>query len=334
MKNLYIAKSPLQLFNCIEARNRFSKYDENILIAVYRNSTDRKLLHQLINEDDWNQVYLHSIKTRMNQHSLVMKLFIQHSRVNTLYIGDYTSSINFYINITRPKKIVIVDDGVATLKIAAMIKSGSLHKIKKHLKSKMKLSVILVRAICHTSPKYLYKAQFFTMYNLKSLGLENRTITNDYRAFKKNITDLSHDETYFFIGTSMEDILISRTCYEKYFEILATHFNEKKWVYILHRKECAEYVGTVAKKFGIPIVRFNNIIESEFFIRKITPTFVSSFCSSALDTIKIIYSPDIEILQFDESDLLPTKKEALRNYYEYQAKQGTKVIRFNEYTKQ
>ncbi|MCF6218024.1 MAG: alpha-2,8-polysialyltransferase family protein [Gammaproteobacteria bacterium] len=333
MKSLYIARSPLQLFNCIEARNRFSGDDENILVAAYKNDTDKNLLHQLIDKNDWNQVYLHSIKANADQYSLIIKLFVQHSKVDTLYIGDYTSSINFYINITRPKKIVMVDDGIATLKIVAMINSGSLHKTKKHLKSKMSVPTIIVRAICQTSPKYLYRSDFFTMYNLQGLGLSDRTITNDYRMFKKNITGLSDEKTCFFIGTSMEDLLISKACYEKYFKILAAYFDKEKWVYVLHRKECAEYVALVAKKFGIPIVRFNNIIESEFFIQKITPTSISSFCSSALDTIEAIYNPKIKLLKFDENDLIPTKKEALRNYYKYQANRGINVIHFNEYTK-
>ena len=322
-KNIFIARTPLQLFNCIEARNRFYKNHYNILFYQYQRDIDKLQIESLIDEQ-WSDIIPYSLTPikRIFFPFFLKKVIVKyHNYIDTCYFGAYNSIISYLINNLKPLKLFIIDDGVKTIKISELIKDRKLDK-KDYCK-------YIYNNIMGSSRDYIYRAKFFTIYDEIKLFVPNKVIKNDYREFKTHISVLEKENITYFIGTNLlEKILKNKEKFESELEKIILYYQEKnqKIIYIMHRYEEIKYIEKLSKKYNFESVKFNNIIEIELLNRGTVPMGVASFASTAVETINMIYGVDATIFELENSGIFEKYQEVFAKLYDNFRKKGVIVI--------
>ena len=321
--NFFIAKTPLQLFNCIEARDRFHKSEENTLFYQYRSDIDKKQIKNLI-DDSWFEVidYPLTLSNRLFFPILLNKIKLKYkNRVSNCYYGAYNGIISHLINSINPSNNFLVDDGVKTIKISQFIKDNKLDK-RGFLRP-------LKDFLLKSSRGYIYKSKFFTVYSEIEKHLPNRVVINDYRAFKDRVLTMNRENIVYFIGTALlKRTLKNRDSFEQELKRVIDYYNQRnqKFIYILHRYEEIEYLNSLAKKYNFEAVKFNNIIEIELFQRGTFPKEVSSFASTAVETINMIYGVEMKIFELDNSKIYDKYQKVFQDLYNNFRDKGIEVI--------
>ena len=321
--NFFIARTPLQLFNSIEARDRFHKDERNILFYQYKNSIDKEQIENLI-DDSWFDTieYPLTLSNRLFFPILLNKIKLKYkNRVSSCYYGAYNGIISHLINSINPSNNFLVDDGIKTIKISQFIKDNKLDK-RGFLRP-------VKDFLLKSSRGYIYKSKFFTVYKEIENYLPNRVIINDYRAFKDRVSDMNREDIVYFIGTALlKRTLKDRYIFEKELERVIEYYKQRnqKFIYILHRYEEIEYLDSLAKKYGFEAVKFNNIIEVELLQRAVFPKEVSSFASTAVETINMIYGVEMKIFELDNSKIYDKYQKVFQDLYNNFRDKGVEVI--------
>jgi hypothetical protein len=323
--NLFIAKTPLQLFNCIEARNRFHKSEKNVLFYQYQRNIDKIQIENLIKEEEWLEVIAYPLSPLHRiffQYFLNKNILKYTNRVDSCYFGAYNSIISYFINKVKPKEFFIIDDGVKTIKISELIKDGKLDKkgLVRGIKDKL----------MNSSRAYIYNAKFFTIYDEVEIFLPNRVIKNNYSAFKEHVSSINKENIIYFIGTNLlERSIKTEEIFEQELKKVVLHYKKKnqKLIYILHRYEDIDYLNTLSKEYDFEAVKFDNIIEVELLKRGTVPMGVASFASTAVETIKMIYGVDATIFELENSGIFEKYQEVFFKLYNNFREKGVDVVR-------
>jgi len=322
-QNIFIARTPLQLFNCIEARNRFHKNNHNILFYQYQRDIDKVQIESLI-DDEWSEVipYPLSPLKRLFFPFFLKKIIVNYrNHIDTCYFGAYNGIISYLINRLKPLKFFIIDDGVKTIQISELIKDKKLDKkgYFRYIRDK----------VMGSSRDYIYSAKFFTIYDEIKVFVPKKVIKNDYRAFKAHISKMEKENIIYFIGTNLlEKIFKTKELFENELEKVILYYQEKnqKIIYVLHRYEELEYMESLSKKYSFESVKFDNIIEVELLKRGTLPVGVASFASTAVETIDMIYGVDATIFELKNSGIFEKYQEVFTKLYNNFREKGVKVI--------
>ena len=322
-ENLFIARTPLQLFNCIEARNRFHADEENTLFYLYQRDIDKKQMRNLIKEEEWHRIVAYPLDWKRR---LFFPIFLRgikrelRFKISHCYYGVYNSIISSFINYIAPKELIIVDDGVHTFEMAVLLESGKIGR-KGFLKD-------IRNFILSSDASFLYRSSFFTIYDLSRYNIGNKVIVNDYRVFHSAIKSLPKKEIVYFIGTNLnEKILKDISYFEEYMKKIVEYYKEKKLVYILHRYESPDFIGMLAEKCGFEYVIFDNPIEIDIAGAGFLPEEIATFGSSAVDTLSILY-PDCryKIFYLESRDIKEAKQDIFIKLYDAFEEKGYEVI--------
>ena len=114
--NIFFTRTPFQLFNAIEAKNRFHSKDYNILVYLYdkNNKIDKIQFENLITKTDWNQIINYALTSISRIFFYKLYHYFDKKYIDTIYTGSYMPLINFYINRLKPNNITNIDDGQNT----------------------------------------------------------------------------------------------------------------------------------------------------------------------------------------------------------------------------
>lgn len=322
-KHLFIVRTPLQLFNAIEARKRFHKEDVNILFYQYQRMVDKRLMENLIITSEWDEVIAYPLtwSRRVFLPFYLNSMMEKHHNIQNCYVGVFNSIVNLFINRVNPQKIVILDDGTKTLGIANNIAKGDVNRKENRLKT-------LRNKIFNLDRSYIYKASFFTIYSLKNYAINNEIILNDYREFREGLERCEKKEVVYFIGTNLkEKILSSEEAFEKNLQKVLAYYKDKKFIYILHRYESLPYLQNLAERYKFEAVKFENILEVEIAKAGFIPVEFATFGSSAIETLPLLFSQsDYRVFKIEAEDILAKKQLAMKSVYENFQSKGYEVI--------
>lgn len=323
--NLFIARTPLQLFNCIEAKKRFHKDEHNILLYQYQRLVDKNQMESLIEVDDWNTIIIYPLnwQRRIFSYFYIRKMNNRYKNtIDACYIGVFNSIVNVLINTIHPKKIVILDDGTKTLSIAKNMETRKINNRTSVLK-------IIRNRFFNTSRNYLYRASFFSIYPLAEYNISNKVVLNDYRVFKESLSQIPIEDRVYFIGTNLnEKILKSDQIFEANLQKVIAFYKNKKMIYVLHRYENIEYIANLAKKYEFDYVKFDNILEVEIAKAGFLPTEFATFGSSAIETLPLLYpNSEYRVFYLESKDILEHKQEVMESLYNSFEQKGYEVIR-------
>lgn len=323
--NLFIARTPLQLFNCIEAKKRFHKGEQNILFYQYQRLVDKNQMESLIEVDEWNSIIVYPLNWQRRIFSYFYIRMIKNrykNKIERCYIGVFNSIINVLINTIYPKKIVILDDGTKTLGIAKNMETQKIN-------SRNSLFKTIRNRFFNTNRDYLYRASFFSIYPLDEYIINNEVVLNDYRVFKESLSNIPVADRIYFIGTNLnEKILKSDEVFEANLQKVIAFYKNKKMIYILHRYENIEYIANLAKKYKFDYVKFDNILEVEIAKAGFLPTEFATFGSSAIETLPLLYpNSEYRVFYLESKDILEHKQQVMEELYNSFERKGYEVIR-------
>ncbi|MEO1954505.1 MAG: hypothetical protein ABGW74_07360 [Campylobacterales bacterium] len=312
--NLFIVRTPLQLLNSIEARDRFHFDEKNVVFCIYRKEIDKKLMKNML-DSSWNRVFWFKLTPYSRAfYPMILKSFLNYVHsVDSVYFALVGNVISHIINSIEFKKSILFDDGNEILGIVSTMKKRELKKSKFIHKFFGK----------RTDSSFLYSSYFFSIYNLLEYVADDKFIQNDYRYFKKKIKSFhTKSDTIYFIGSNIVGNYLSEDIFELRLKQLIKMYEEKEILYILHRYEDR----TILDNLGIKSILFENIIEYQFFKDKIRPSEILSFRSSALDTLEILYGSSVSIVSLPLDDFYSSKEIEMSELYHYYKLQNRKII--------
>ncbi len=110
------------------------------------------------------------------------------------------------------------------------------------------------------------------------------------------------DRSVVFIGSGMAEIgIVSEEYYVSLIDRIAEHYNSLGFyvIYIPHRAESSQKLNIIVENTDVEIRHLDYPVELFGLFNDFSPFLVSSFCSTALITLKNIYGYSVECFSFD-----------------------------------
>lgn len=319
MKNIYLVQTPFQLFNAIEAKNRFHANEKNILLIIHKgNQKNLDQINKILHYDkEWYEIIQIDFGTKIQRffYPIFVRSIIKQLnclKINNIYVALYRNISAHIINSVKHENTVIYDDGNNILKTINFLDKNK--KKSFHFYRKIISALFLRKADIN----FIYESTIFTLFDISSFtNIKNKIIQNDFSYFKTKIRSLEKEKDIFFIGSRMIDNGISREVFEASLEKVVEFYKKinKNVKYVPHRYENIEYLDRLSHKLGFILTPFSSIIEFEFIMKGIDPTEVATFRSTAVDTLKLIYNPKIRIFKIGLDKIEINKREEFTLVY-------------------
>ncbi len=302
-KNLFIAASPLQVVNAIEAKYHFN-IEHSVLILIHSsieaNSIQMEALLQMSHFDTVIHVqnrYRSKISKIFEQKKLIKEL--QKDSYEYAFSGDYGLFQEILLANLNISQIYLLDDGALTLTThASKLAPGYKRNLNRRIKS---FRYTLLGLKTHQSKI----VNLFTTFNLKSHDKEI-IIHNDFTFFKTCYLEKAIVESsLYLLGQPLvRSNLLSESTYITYIQSIIKNYHTKI-IYIPHRKEIITNTLRSLESDNFCIKESKGPIEILFLSQYIYPKNIVSFYSSALFNLKKIFeNAQIDAIQIHPNDLL------------------------------
>ncbi len=255
--NLFLARTPLQLFNCQEARRRFHHGECNVLWAIYRKEVDRRQMLRVC-DGHWQEVNCFHLNWVLRNFP---KLWVLAHRgllaeVDVFYTGFSKRLARAVVQCAKPNHATIVDDGNDAL--------------------------VTNRTLGHRS-----KVTYFTCFHRE----DRDEILNDYQAFRSHLQSKSKASGGIaFIGSPVypRDILDAKV-FVGLMEQVRAHYENESIIYYAHRYENPVQLQYWMKPLDIEVRSPDTILECLLAEASTLPRELATFHSTAIDTLHLIY---------------------------------------------
>ncbi|HED33996.1 MAG TPA: hypothetical protein ENJ08_07245 [Gammaproteobacteria bacterium] len=341
MKSVFLIKSPLQLLNAIEAKYCFELNTNDCVLIIMGDRKSQPQILALANKiNEWGSVILlnevsmfrgnpvisegkvhcikHDFKSKMLSKSIfnvsrLNRISKYLTNVEYIFIGYYKYVyMRHFMNVTAHKKVVLLDDGTATIKIAEDRKKGV--QENNNIIKKMKISG--KRLFQGIKDKEKDNLCFFTMYDIVP-GRNDTFVKNDFKQLKSQIDLLPVSSEIFFIGAPISETgIMSLDDCLAHLKRVKEYFINSKLVYITHRRDSLEKLGMIENQLNIKVVEFDYPVEYQLGLVGPRPKVVASFISTALDSCRIIFGSKMKILSFRLDFQASPKREVVERLYE------------------
>jgi hypothetical protein len=318
---LFIIRTPLQLFNAIEARNRFHKGQKNHLFLFYKKEQDKLKLEQLL-DSEWTEITWFEFNNLRKHLYPIFLRKLHKNKFSRIYVGLITNIPIHIVNITSSDEVYLLDDGNEVIAISKLVEHiRSYKQPKRNIKDR-----ILGRKL---DLKFCEDLHYFSSYQLKNVE-KKYIIENDYRRFKENISNIPKKNALVFIGSNLVgNYFPSEQVFLSTLEAVYNHNKDKELFYCPHRYEPSSLIMKV-KNIGFQIIELNPIIEVGFLKQGWLPSEISTFRSTAFDTLRMIYQIPGHIYRPKDKNFLPNKISELTTIYEDYIRRDIKVINLKD----
>jgi hypothetical protein len=282
--NIFVVESPLQLLNAIEARQHFGVKESDAVLIILEGASPQNAKDVMAMSAICRWAAIHNIAGNTRAQFLqrlvsLNSLANQYRDAQRVFIGDIRSQFMRHIaNRLAPATLFQVDDGAGVLSIRKSLDSTPRFSLTDRIKMMgFGFQLALPRNI-----------NFFTAYDMTPFGT-GEVVRNSYSFLRANMITARQDERHFFLGTSLVEInIVSEKDYLDALKRIreATHYEDI--VYIPHRRECMGKLALVGE-LGFDVVKVSGCIEVYFAKQGITPKSISSFYSSALINLELIF---------------------------------------------
>lgn len=303
---LCVARTPLQLFNIIEACERFHlPCSQKYLVLVAGSLIDLKMMQSMIQSSQgWREIKVVIFYGWLKKlYAWQLNTWLQQIKpISHLYMGMITHVPLHILNKIQPKKLVLVDDGNETFLISRAIVNIKNNNVKQWVPN------ILTKLFgVDLNQQALLKAEFFTLFDITNTGISY--IVNDYRCFKNKSKLLEQRHDILVIGSNLIgnyltniDVLVRRLLQLKRKLPLDTPL----W-YAPHRYEKPEHVERIAAN-GFKIYRYKSILEYAQIQQGWLFAETFSIRSTAVNTLFAIYGTKGTLCRLPTTDFVSLNK--------------------------
>jgi len=260
--NLYIVETPLQLLCAFEAIRKVGDREHELWIRLNGKADNDRQTCNMAKLLNLNFKTFNFRKTaRVIDGFFLLRLIpVLRRRYETVYLGSlFSSLLSVMSRVTRTKRIIYLDDGVATFLSSDRV-----------LKAKSKQTI-------------------FTFFNIEPTSYLE-VIQNDFNNLKeyfgvtKKISNMA-----VFIGQRVVDAGMMSE--ESYLSVIKRAQAEAQipMTYIPHRDESSAVIEKISKIEGIDVVSIDVCIELYLLISNSNPSYIASSFSSALFSLGILF---------------------------------------------
>lgn len=323
--NLYIARSPLQLLNAIEAKDYFNTKN-NVLVLYYgvRNKNSEQM-DLLVDSGEWDEiiVYEHDLISSFNKMLTQVQLVrrLREYACEYLFSGEFGTLNLLIIANVKHEEHYLIDDGITTLHLYKI----SNPNINRDYTLKRKLK-ILRYALFGLKVNMQKSTNFFTIYDLAPY-LDKKVIQNNYSALKaKYLKDLKQDDKLYFLGQHLvQRKLMDNSTYVNYIKKIIQYY-DATIVYIPHRTETISEELKLLFNDKFILQPSTGPVETRFLLAHIYPKHIVSFYTSALHTLNRIFDEtQIDSIYITPDDLLK-QDNAINESYEFLEKTDVRRV--------
>ena len=316
--NIFIVQSPFQLLNAIEAREHLHKTDSDILVVSFsKNINGNNQINEVLKLYDWPKVIkqpMYFFTSERLLRMIYLIFFLKSKKViSNLFIGDFKPDDLWLIaNNLNLNKIYLLDDGGQTLNMPWMFKN-----IKNINKERDKRKDIIAHffGLKGCDRKMI---GLFTMYQLPKPPNMCDVVINNFKYTKsKNENAKENIDDIYFVGQSFISAgIIKPDEYYSYLNKIRLRYKNKNLFYLPHRKEDVFLLRQNCP--NLEILKTKVPIELYFLLKKIKPLHIASFCSTALESLNLIYNIDnVDSFILDYKLLSVYHKKIIEDTYVY-----------------
>lgn len=307
-KIVCVVRTPLQLFNAIEACQRFHQHDFKYLIVVAGSSIDLQMMRAMITPDqEWTMVetiifqgwHKHLYGWQLNRWLMSLK------PVKAVYIGMIRHVPLHVVNILQPEQVWILDDGNESLMIARQINRWQ--QQNGHNKINLQQRFINQLLGLQRQPDRLLGANFFSAFEIPILP--NTLVHNDYQCFKVKVHHLPVQSDVLVIGSNLvgtylnneSTLLLRLQALRQHLPMEVPHW------YAPHRYENPETIDKI-KQLGYQIYYSASILEYSQLQQGWRFSASYSIRSTAIETLYKIYGIPGFLCQLPAKDFISVSK--------------------------
>ena len=322
--NLHIARSPLQLINIIEAIESLELLN-NILIVIERKSQDNNSqIQKVLKSVDYRWEKSFYIQKTSNSNLLAYVKMIKELKklsFSHMFTGDIDSISNVIVANLRPDKVFLVDDGTSTLKRHEAL----LQDEKLRFKDKVKLFRFNLFGLRSHTP---YKINFFTFFDIHQKA-DEIIIKNEFKSLKKRFKlSASKSDKVYILGQPLYGKEISETTFIENLKRILDFYSAKEIIYLKHRYENPTDNIKALLNGRAEIVQNEYPIELDFLIKQEYPQYLTGFFSTALYTLKQMFSEaEVKAFYIPKNEFFNDERaEVVENYYDFFRENGFDII--------
>lgn len=316
-KSVFLARTPLQVINCNEAKKEFNINDSHSVLILF---TDYKpSLTQILNNihyQNWKKVHcLFQIFDKKNKLLFIFQKFVglikllslsrRYNNCEYLFVGHIDDAwMRFIIKRVKYKKLVLLEDGVATIDIAGRRLNSSLNSEFPMPPGKKSRKIFgndsFEYYLLGKQRLILRQITFFTAYNNILISPQDELIENRFSHLKSNKKpDQVKKREVWFIGQPLlERGIISKDDFKGILQrIKKVWRNGYSYFYVAHR---SSRIPNAIYEEGFSLLRFDDPIEKVLVTNNSIPGVIGSVNSAALLNISKIFYPEEVKLFFIE----------------------------------
>jgi hypothetical protein len=272
----FIGQSPLQVLNLVEAGRAYGAAGP--LLVVYDDEAIRRQIASLLQR-------LGVADVRFQRRGLAFRVGFPlwlawrygrlRGQVDTVFFGTYTSWASFLVNLLRPRRHVLVDDGQKTINIITAPQAVGLGR----------------RRGGPFSRDYVGAAELFTFYDelARRHGRRARpnrlgSVAGQLMAGGADAAEPAAADDILFIGTNVTET------YGPFDEAMArvrAAAGPRRLLYLMHRRDDAARIAALAARLGFEARRFELPLELVFHhLWSAQRPAVWTFGTTATDTLQ------------------------------------------------
>lgn len=290
-KALVLVESPFQLLCAYEAVNFFN-LDYDLYVRVSRFELNNAQVKNIVEDLGMTNVcYLDfSVKkdffTKFKMLSFI--IWARFKNYDYYILGDYLSNfMKQFAKINPNKKIILLDDGVAT------------HKIQRELKAD---SLFLT---------------LFTMFDVVQINNQKKYV-NRFEYLKKLYAKPKYT-TDIFIGAQLVDLdILPLEVYIDVIKLAIKNSKNEKIIYFPHRRTSKEVMDEITSINNIEVIFPDTAIEHYLLKNAIAPKKIYSILSTALFSLSIIFEK-ANIIAYKPKFNKNEREEEIQKLYEIMA---------------
>jgi hypothetical protein len=351
--NIFVVNTPLQFINVIEAKSCFDVSDSEALLIVVCLGNRVHQLRDVVNELEWAEVlWLESEEEGLHCKNVwtIMRLFMwfagcrrfvrqlaelkkRHRTIGKIFLGNYLMDSQLHIaNVFMPEKVILLDDGNASLTTAQLRQNG--------------VSPFESRQGCVARCKYLIKKHafrfklfdiarvtFFTTYDFE-VSAHDVTVKNDFSKIRKALLAKSYRDEVWFVGAPLVELgIMGFDDFCLTLDKVLDYYAGRKVSYVKHPGETLRETEDYLRGRRVNICCFSKPLELVFLKESELPKVVATFYSSALHNLGHVLGNTIEFNAFriDVNFIKETFRpriSAVYDYFESKKSINIKVVSF------
>lgn len=349
--DLFVAGSPLQVLNALEARHRFGIPAERavlLLLPLQYREGDLDQLRALVEEGDWRGVRWVSARggghgaRAGGQRPLPARLaaFRRFAReatraargwgpVGRVFLGHYGDKWMRHVALSSgARETVLLDDGMATLTVAERRLAGAGPEAAHARRLRARLARGVKERVFGARFDEIPRVTFFTAFDIR-VRPGDAVVANPYARVRGRLA-AGEAEGVLFLGMPLVELgLVREAVYLEALRRARAHYGAEPVAYAPHRAEDPARLEAVCAAAGMTPRPLGLPVEWALANGAGHPRVLASFYSSGLESCRRIFGDRLEVAAFrlpPESILDAGVRATVDGVYDYLARGGVEVV--------